>query len=76
MCNLSRDILNYVADVISDDKIRCKGVPEHRHECGGTHWSAVLPTDVVLAGRIVAQEKEKRRLSGVDSSLVNSLVSF
>jgi SET and MYND domain-containing protein 4 len=76
MCNLSRDVLNYVADVISGNEFRCERVPEHRHECGGTHWSAVLPTDVVLAGRIVAQEQEKRRLSGVDSNLINLLVTF
>ncbi|WVZ59541.1 hypothetical protein U9M48_009666 [Paspalum notatum var. saurae] len=37
---------------------------EHRHECGGAHWAAVLPTDVVLAGRIMARSIEKRMLSG------------
>ncbi|XP_078162131.1 tetratricopeptide repeat (TPR)-like superfamily protein isoform X2 [Carex rostrata] len=72
-CNLSRDVLNHVANVVSASKIRCKGVPEHSHECGGAHWSAVLPTDVVLAGRIIAQEKEKRRSSGVNSNLIESL---
>ncbi|CAI0440720.1 unnamed protein product [Linum tenue] len=29
--------------------------PEHKHECGGVHWPAVLPPDVVLAGRILAK---------------------
>lgn len=37
---------------------------EHKHECGGAHWAAVLPADVVLAGRIMAQSIEKRMLSG------------
>ncbi|KAJ3690274.1 hypothetical protein LUZ61_019438 [Rhynchospora tenuis] len=72
-CNLSQDVFNHVADVISDNGIRCKGVPEHKHECGGAHWTAVLPTDVVLAGRIVAKEMEKKRLSGVSSNLIDSL---
>ncbi|RLN17974.1 SET and MYND domain-containing protein 4 [Panicum miliaceum] len=37
---------------------------EHRHECGGAHWAAVLPADIVLAGRIMAQDREKRMLYG------------
>ncbi|CAL4934275.1 unnamed protein product [Urochloa decumbens] len=37
---------------------------EHRHECGGAHWAAVLPADIVLAGRIMARDIEKRMLSG------------
>ncbi|KAJ4744932.1 Tetratricopeptide repeat (TPR)-like superfamily protein [Rhynchospora pubera] len=73
LCNLSQDVLNHVADVISENGIRCKGVPEHKHECGGAHWTAVLPTDVVLAGRIVAKEMEGKRLSGVNYNLIDSL---
>ncbi|PVH31633.1 hypothetical protein PAHAL_9G195700 [Panicum hallii] len=37
---------------------------EHRHECGGAHWAAVLPADIVLAGRIMARDREKRMLYG------------
>ncbi|CAN6310536.1 unnamed protein product [Urochloa humidicola] len=37
---------------------------EHRHECGGAHWAAVLPADIVLAGRIMSRDIEKRMLSG------------
>eukprot|EP00249_Psilotum_nudum_P010947 c22866_g1_i2 orf=144-2300(+) len=29
--------------------------PEHRHECGGPSWPTVLPTEVVLAARIVVR---------------------
>ncbi|XP_078442211.1 tetratricopeptide repeat (TPR)-like superfamily protein isoform X3 [Wolffia australiana] len=28
---------------------------EHRHECGGANWSAVLPSDVVLTGRVMSK---------------------
>ncbi|CAN6293007.1 unnamed protein product [Urochloa humidicola] len=35
-----------------------------RHECGGAHWAAVLPADIVLAGRIMSRDIEKRMLSG------------
>ncbi|XP_072963052.1 histone-lysine N-methyltransferase ASHR1 isoform X1 [Typha angustifolia] len=49
---------NYTKDVST--KVNFKHVPEHRHECGGTHWSAVLPSDIVLAGRIMAKCIAKR----------------
>nr|CAB3499195.1 unnamed protein product [Digitaria exilis] len=42
---------------------------EHRHECGGAHWAAVLPADIVLAGRIMAQYIEKRVLYGKNVSI-------
>jgi len=50
---------------------------EHRHECGGAHWAAVLPADIVLAGRMMAQDIEKRMLYGKNvaisgPNLVNS----
>jgi len=28
---------------------------EHMHECGGASWSAVLPTDAVLAARLLVR---------------------
>jgi SET and MYND domain-containing protein 4 len=43
---------------------RSKLFAEHRHECGGAHWAAVLPADVVLAGRIIAHSIVKRMPSG------------
>ncbi|CAA6666587.1 unnamed protein product [Spirodela intermedia] len=29
---------------------------EHKHECGGSNWSAVLPADVVLVCRVMAKD--------------------
>ncbi|KAL5994430.1 hypothetical protein ACLOJK_024480 [Asimina triloba] len=40
-------------------------IPEHVHECGGVHWPAVLPPEVVLAGRVLAKSIEKQRHSEV-----------
>ncbi|KAK8444779.1 hypothetical protein SEVIR_9G197900v4 [Setaria viridis] len=42
---------------------------EHRHECGGAHWAAVLPADKVLAGRIMARDIEKRMLYGKSAAI-------
>ncbi|KAK4433451.1 Stress-induced-phosphoprotein 1 [Sesamum alatum] len=33
---------------------------EHRHECLGMHWPAVLPSDVVLAGRILVKHIQQQ----------------
>lgn len=46
-----------------------KQIAEHRHECGGVHWAAVLPADIVLAGRIMAQYIEKQLLAGKRSTI-------
>lgn len=46
-----------------------KQIAEHRHECGGAHWAAVLPADIVLAGRIMAQYIEKQLLAGKRSTI-------
>ncbi|KAF6172693.1 hypothetical protein GIB67_042016 [Kingdonia uniflora] len=42
-----------------------EGVSEHRHECGGAHWAAILPSEIVLAGRVLAKSIERRRHSAV-----------
>ncbi|KAL5225040.1 hypothetical protein ABZP36_011679 [Zizania latifolia] len=42
---------------------------EHRHECGGAHWAAVLPADIVLAGRVMAQYIEKRLMARKGSTI-------
>ncbi|KAG8092200.1 hypothetical protein GUJ93_ZPchr0012g19186 [Zizania palustris] len=42
---------------------------EHRHECGGAHWAAVLPADIVLAGRVMAQYIEKRLMDRKGSTI-------
>lgn len=46
-----------------------KQIAEHRHECGGAHWAAVLPADIVLAGRIMAQYIDRRMLTGKSSAI-------
>jgi hypothetical protein len=46
-----------------------KQIAEHRHECGGAHWAAVLPSDIVLAGRIMAQYIDRRMLAGKNSTI-------
>jgi hypothetical protein len=56
-------------------------IAEHKHECGGVHWAAVLPSDIVLAGRIMSLYIEKRMLAGKGSAmsgpnLVNTLTFF
>ncbi|XAR66066.1 Histone-lysine N-methyltransferase [Bertholletia excelsa] len=33
---------------------------EHKHECHGVHWPAVLPSDIVLAARILAKSVEQK----------------
>ncbi|MCL7047544.1 hypothetical protein MKW94_021380, partial [Papaver nudicaule] len=40
-----------------------KWVAEHRHECGGVHWPAVLPAEIVLAGRVLVRTIEAKRKS-------------
>ncbi|XP_025793592.1 SET and MYND domain-containing protein 4 isoform X3 [Panicum hallii] len=44
--------------------ISCNQDTYLEHECGGAHWAAVLPADIVLAGRIMARDREKRMLYG------------
>ncbi|KAI3870267.1 hypothetical protein MKX03_029656, partial [Papaver bracteatum] len=38
-------------------------VAEHRHECGGVHWPAVLPAEIVLAGRVLVKKIEAKKYS-------------
>lgn len=35
---------------------------EHSHECGGASWSAVLPSDAVLALRLLSQSQSNEKL--------------
>ncbi|KAJ0970216.1 hypothetical protein J5N97_023093 [Dioscorea zingiberensis] len=75
--NFPVDLVNHVMDTISLSNVKSdlqdinyQSIAEHKHECGGSPWSVVLPTDVVLAGRILAKLIEKRRLSGETSKPV------
>uniref|UniRef100_A0A7N0THB2 SET domain-containing protein n=1 Tax=Kalanchoe fedtschenkoi TaxID=63787 RepID=A0A7N0THB2_KALFE len=53
------ELQKHIAEVIVTD--RCKlddnHFAEHRHECKGVNWPAVLPPDIVLAGRILCKAK-------------------
>ncbi|KAH9733723.1 tetratricopeptide repeat (TPR)-like superfamily protein [Citrus sinensis] len=43
---------------------------EHKHECKGVHWPVILPSDVVLAGRVVVKSVQK---NGVSTDVPNLL---
>ncbi|KAJ6708519.1 TETRATRICOPEPTIDE REPEAT (TPR)-LIKE SUPERFAMILY PROTEIN [Salix viminalis] len=46
-------------DLCSDSNpVEC--FPEHKHECLGVNWPAILPTDIVLAGRILVKSTTQR----------------
>ncbi|XP_051138521.1 uncharacterized protein LOC127256513 isoform X2 [Andrographis paniculata] len=55
--DLPKGLEQYVGNVISQGTLvsDLQSGAEHKHECQGMHWSAVLPSDVVLVGRIVAK---------------------
>ncbi|PIA59746.1 hypothetical protein AQUCO_00400563v1 [Aquilegia coerulea] len=38
-------------------------IPEHRHECKGVNWPRVLPSEIVLAGRVIVKSMEQRNFS-------------
>ncbi|KAK7282465.1 hypothetical protein RIF29_11271 [Crotalaria pallida] len=60
--NLPRDLGDYAAEVIqgNDSEQEIEDISEHKHECQGVNWSAVMPTEIVLAGRILARFFLKR----------------
>ncbi|XP_057482812.1 uncharacterized protein LOC130769627 isoform X1 [Actinidia eriantha] len=60
---LSDDLDKYIAEITSTNVSLSKNEYffEHRHECHGIHWPAVLPSELVLAGRILARSVEQQR---------------
>ncbi|PIN26923.1 Histone-lysine N-methyltransferase [Handroanthus impetiginosus] len=60
--DLSDDLEKYVRNVTSPgfSSSNIGHAAEHRHECQGMHWPAVLPSDVVLAGRILVKHIEQQ----------------
>ncbi|XP_030536622.1 uncharacterized protein LOC115745292 isoform X2 [Rhodamnia argentea] len=57
------EIENHIREVTSEtgeEKI-LEHFPEHRHECQDANWPAVLPHEVVLAGRMVVKSLVQRR---------------
>lgn len=61
-------------DVFSSGSADVKHFAEHRHECQGMHWPVVLPSDVVLAGRILVKHIEEPNYCGLDIKVNRSLV--
>lgn len=55
--NLPSDLGEYAAEVIqcNDSELEIGDITEHKHECQGVHWPVVLPSEIVLAGRILAR---------------------
>lgn len=75
--NLPNNLAEYAAEVIqyNDCEQKIGNVTEHKHECQGVHWPAVLPSDIVLAGRLLAKFLSKNS-SGDITSFVEKLVCF
>ncbi|KNA09438.1 hypothetical protein SOVF_153580 [Spinacia oleracea] len=68
---LSGELLKYVLKVTAESDLdpsrEC--ITEHGHECCGVNWPVVLPTQVVLAGRILVKLVElKENLKDLDLS--------
>ncbi|XP_054788195.1 uncharacterized protein LOC129294093 isoform X3 [Prosopis cineraria] len=55
--SLPSDLGTYATGIIlgNDSKHDIEDIPEHKHECQGVHWSTVLPSEIVLAGRVLAK---------------------
>ncbi|CAH8355007.1 unnamed protein product [Eruca vesicaria subsp. sativa] len=53
--SLPDDIVEHIKSVTSTVKnySETECVQEHQHECQGANWPAVLPSDTVLAGRVI-----------------------
>ncbi|KAJ4832492.1 hypothetical protein Tsubulata_000040 [Turnera subulata] len=71
---LSLNLEEYIAEVTvchgSGADAEC--FLEHKHECRGVNWPAVLPPDVVLTGRVLVKSISQKRDSA-DLSLLSSL---
>ncbi|KAK6135587.1 hypothetical protein DH2020_030695 [Rehmannia glutinosa] len=69
--HLSDDLERYIRNVTSPgiSSSNIEHAAEHKHECQGMHWPAVLPSDVVLAGRILVKHIEQQSSGGVDPKI-------
>ncbi|KAI3963892.1 hypothetical protein MKW92_003748 [Papaver armeniacum] len=68
--NVSADLKRYVEKISLENNSghpvadsNPTWVAEHRHECGGVHWPAVLPAEIVLAGRVLVKKIEAKKYS-------------
>lgn len=46
------------ADDVADQEV--ESLPEHKHECHGVNWPAILPSEIVLAGRVVVKSMTQK----------------
>ncbi|KAL3341809.1 hypothetical protein AABB24_026035 [Solanum stoloniferum] len=72
---LADDLKNYMSDVVLEgaSTLDTGHIAEHRHECHGFHWPLILPSEVVLAGRILVKVIKQNRRASADSNLVGFL---
>ncbi|KAL8149350.1 uncharacterized protein LOC141708702 isoform X2 [Apium graveolens] len=70
--SLSDDLEKYIADITSS-AFCTEQNSEHRHECGGVNWPVVLPSEILLAGRILMKLVKQQIHSGGSSCLVKNL---
>ncbi|KAI3994064.1 hypothetical protein MKX01_012321 [Papaver californicum] len=61
--NVSADLKRYVERILLEKNSghpvadsNPNWVVEHRHECGGAHWPAFLPAEIVLACRVLVKK--------------------
>lgn len=75
--NLPSDLGEYAAEVIQykDCEQEIDGVMEHKHECRGVNWPSVLPSEIVLVGRILTRFLSKSSPRDI-ISFVEKLVCF
>ncbi|XP_017253346.1 uncharacterized protein LOC108223538 isoform X2 [Daucus carota subsp. sativus] len=73
--SLSGDLEKYIADITLSDFCteQTEHNSEHRHECRGVNWPLVLPSEIVLAGRILMKLVKQARHIGGSSSVVENL---
>ncbi|RVW81342.1 hypothetical protein CK203_038151 [Vitis vinifera] len=62
--NLSSDLEKYVAGITlpKDSDSNIEWIAEHKHECKGVNWPAVLPPEIVLAGRVMVKSVEQKNI--------------
>ncbi|XP_034703875.1 SET and MYND domain-containing protein 4 isoform X2 [Vitis riparia] len=73
--NLSSDLEKYVAGITlpKDSDSNIEWIVEHKHECKGVNWPAVLPPEIVLAGRVMVKSVEQKKHSCNASNLMDTL---
>ncbi|XP_047311475.1 SET and MYND domain-containing protein DDB_G0284059 [Impatiens glandulifera] len=62
---LSNDLQTYMLNITSENinALDVNHFSEHIHECNGANWAAILPSEVVLAGRILSKLIKQKRQS-------------